>query len=101
MNWVKAQSECSAEELFLLLAEVVDSDVKEANRIRGNRFKSQRPTNKVIVLRNGLTPLQSIVFELSGADIIIKKGAHGASKEFFKGRAGLSPDGRCMLRLRQ
>lgn len=93
-NWVQARSQCSVKEAFLLLAETVDSDVKERQKLAGgDHFRLERQKEKLIVLRNGNAPVASIVFELKAARIDIRQG----SEPFFSVSPWVSSAGKCRL----
>jgi hypothetical protein len=93
-NWVKARSACSLKSVFLLLAEIVDSDVKAANELpEGRRFSLERQDRKLIVIRESRESPAAIVFELSATEIRVRE----AEKTLFVARPSLERDGKCRL----
>jgi hypothetical protein len=100
-NWVKARSECSLREVFLCLAEVIESDVKAFNELPNvdAKISVNRATDEKIVVvktwkHGGVA--RNIVFDLTDKGIAAKSG--GANeKRLFLARPSLLQSGECKL----
>jgi len=109
MNWVKARAECSLEHVFQILAEVLDSDVKEANKLgrRGVEFKiNAAAERKIVVSRtrdaDGVDEIVSVVVELLPGKITAtrKENVKDLVKPpFLTAIPGLNRDGECLLEI--
>jgi hypothetical protein len=104
-NWVKARSECSIEHLFMLLAEVVDTDVKTINErdMRSVRFEFKRLNeSKFLVVKSmdygtGMRGVDSVVFERTRAEIAVYTASYDGPKAFFTAKPSFDGAGSCRL----
>jgi hypothetical protein len=101
-DWVKARSECSLRHVFLMLAEVIDSDVKAAqSHIPGAKFKINKTSDdKFIVVKSwdasGVDQAESVAFEATKQGIAVKDVRTG--KRLFLAKPELTANGDCKLR---
>jgi hypothetical protein len=101
-NWVQARSNCSIEQAFITLREVVDSDVKERN-IQLNKRGDDRvlisyPTDtKFIVIRQwdagGIPSSEGIVFERTPTGLVVEDAQ--TQRPLFAALPALTPGGEC------
>jgi hypothetical protein len=103
-DWVTARAECSVEHVFMLLAEVIDSDVKtiQARGDRRGNFKVSRPTpTKIIVVRTAefsdSVVAESVVFERTIAAIDVRRGNASGSQQWFSAMPSVNDEGDCRL----
>lgn len=104
-DWVKARAACSMESVFRMLAEVVHSDVKSANRLDRARagFTINEPArDKVIVARqrdmHGVVEEACIVFELMSGEIKVRQMLP-ERRDLFSARPILNSEGMCLLEI--
>lgn len=100
-DWVAARAKCSLGAVFAALAEVIDSDVKNANALplrSGVSFMIERPVNrKVIVSRqDGPDFVAGVVFELTQQGIAVRV-ADARQVVLFTAKPSMLADGRCLL----
>lgn len=103
-DWVTARSECSLKRVFMILAEVIDSDVKAANelKIQRTQFAVNRDgADKVIVIRSrqmGGEEIDTVTFQLRGDRIVVYPAdARGPRPPLFSASASLNQDGECFV----
>jgi hypothetical protein len=103
-DWVKARSECSMVRTFLLLAELIDRDVKSANALgRDATFDLNRTVqNRIIVNRTrtfaGASQHISIVIVSADDGLDVFRATGTESKDLlFRGTAALNIDGECRI----
>lgn len=105
-NWVHARSECSLSVVFIVLAEVIDSDVKAATALNrpGATFKLRRDaSDKLVVTRErilqGATLNSTVIFELLADRIRVSrmKERNSEPAPFFTAAPNLNRDGECLL----
>jgi hypothetical protein len=80
MDWITARASCALETLFMLLFEVVDSDVKKANKLglQGAKFEINEPAHgKFLVYRAQRMPGggesgPGVTFELNDSNITVR-----------------------------
>src|SRR6266571_2431989 len=91
LDWVKARAECSIEHVFMLLVEVVDSDVKavQARTDRRGEFGTNRLRDtKLIVTKAsdygaGLKTVAGVVFERTPSGIDVHASTQDGQKTMF------------------
>ena len=107
-DWVSTRSKCSLEQSFVLLSEIVDSDVKAANALkrRDVEFKiNSEPTKKLVVIRDqdlgGMHGFINVVFELRADKItvFIRKGGEFLPVPMFSFVPSLNEEGECLYRI--
>ena len=103
-NWVKARSECSLERVFLVLSEVVASDVKARQGLHdGAEYDHTRRDHKIIVSRTrdfggGIKEAEGVVFErIKGSITVAAVDPKGNEVPLFAATPSLAPDGDCKL----
>lgn len=105
-NWVKARAECSVGRIFLLLSEVVESDVKAIMELPGRNGTYQRTRvseTKFAVSRTqdfggGIKQDDGVIFErASGAIVVTAKFAGSDERQLFSAKPSLEPNGDCRL----
>jgi hypothetical protein len=101
-QWVTDLSNCSQEGAFLVLCEVIDSDVKEVNGLQRHdvSFECTRPAaGKLIVIRtrSGIAPgTASVVFELNRKEITATaRDSAGAADLILSVTPNLNEEGDC------
>jgi hypothetical protein len=108
-DWVAARAECSLSRAFQILREMVDSNVKTANRVRSPdatfELKAiQGDSPKFMVIRkrdlSGAAEFSNVTFELSDHAIQAKKsaGPHQADqKPILSATPSFTLDGECIF----
>lgn len=99
-NWVEARANCSLGNIFQILSEVVDSDVKAMNGLHLTNLTfslSSEAMRKIVVIR-GRRRLETtvevkVVFELLPDRIKVSQG----SELVFFAVPSLSEEGECLL----
>lgn len=106
-DWVNRRAKCSAEQLFLLLVEVVDADVKDMQAQTTDKnlvFGVARPApSKAVVSRlrdygGGMKDGDAVVFERTRNGTITATKQPKAEK-IFEALPWLDEDGECRLRI--
>lgn len=105
-DWVTRRAECSVEKLFLLLVEVVESDVKvmHARSLpHGPSFTTNKPTSgKLVVMKMfpDSTIAGNVVFErtIGGIEVRMLKRARD-EQALFTAKPSLSAEGECRLEI--
>lgn len=106
-NWVDRRAKCSAEHLFLLLLEVLDSDVKEMEAVKKDKnlvYGFAKPAaSKAVVSRlrdygGGMKDGDAVVFERTRAGTITATKRPGGQR-IFEAQPWLDDDGGCRLRI--
>lgn len=106
-DWVNRRAKCSAEQLFLLLIEVLDADVKQRQAIETDKqlvFGLAKPaTSKAVVSRlrdfgGGMKDGDAVVFERTRSGTITATKQPKAER-IFEAQPWLDEDGECRLRI--
>lgn len=110
LDWVTERARCSPQRLFVLLAEVIDSDVKAVRDRKPQpnvEFTYARVNDsKVIVAKQEdwgkgiVNTTANVVFELTQTGIVVRRitaGSAGSEKQLFEARPALGVAGTCRL----
>jgi hypothetical protein len=103
LDWVKARAECSLEHLFMLLREVVDSDVKamQARKADHRRdFSLGDPNQSKFVVSKaaeGEQPFRGVIFERASQGIRVMSATRTGFEEMFVAKPSLDVAGSCRL----
>jgi hypothetical protein len=103
-DWVTARAECSAPQMFLLLIERVESDVKAmqarldsgyqitVNKVADDKFIVSKRHNEGGFAFGG----HAVVVERTTSGIVAQlTNSQGTKQPFFSAKVLLGPDGRC------
>jgi len=106
-NWVNRRAKCSAEQLFLLLVEVLDADAKDMQEMTNDKqlkFGVAKPApSKAVVSRlrdfgGGMTDGDAVVFERTRTGTITAT-KQPKNERIFEALPWLDDDGECRLRI--
>ena len=106
-DWVKRRAKCSAEQLFLLLVEVLDADAKDMQALTKDKnltFGVARPApSKAVVSRlrdfgGGMKDGDAVVFERTRTGTITAT-KQPQNQRIFEALPWLDEDGECRLRI--
>ena len=104
LDWVKARAECSVEHLFILLTEVVESDVKgiQERTEASVTFKMTRLTESKIVVSkavdiSGWVDQVTVTFECTRLGIEVYGANREGPRPMFTARPSFDAAGPCRL----
>ena len=110
-NWVRARAECTAEKMFLLLAERVEADTKEISKLVDGRSVTfaydppsevNKPSFRVVRKRNaaGVNEGKAVTFELESNKIVVRDvDPRGDRSERLTVGYELDENGQCVFEI--
>ena len=99
-DWVKVRHECSLDQMFILLSEVIDSDVKSMESRTKDVIALGKPAEKKLVVSRkwdigGMMTSEAIVFEQTRDGISVKDAR--TEKHLFIAKPTVNQVGECKL----